>query len=36
MREVIDDLIKRQTILQQFHNNNGHKRRENTYERIVD
>lgn len=31
MRRIVDNLVERQTIFQQLHNKNGHKRRENTY-----
>lgn len=30
MSQVVDDLVKRQTILQKLHDQSGHKTRENT------
>ena len=36
MRQVVDDAIERQTILQQLHNESGHKRREDTYRQVAD
>lgn len=35
MRQVIDDLVEQQNILQQLHDESGHKRREGTYRRIA-
>ena len=36
MRRVVDDLVERQTILQQLHDESGHKGREGTYRRVAD
>ena len=36
MRYVVDDPVKRQTILQQLYNKSGHKQREGIYRQIVD
>ena len=36
MRRVVDNLIERQTILQQLHDESGHKGREGTYRQIAD
>ena len=36
MRCVVDDLVERQTILQQLHNESGYKGREGTYRRVAD
>lgn len=36
MRRVVDDPIERQTILQQLHNESGHKGQEDTYRRFAD
>ena len=36
MRRVVDDPVERQTILQQLHNESGHKGREGTYRRVAD
>ena len=34
MRWVFNDLVERQTILQQLHNESGHKRQKGTYQRV--
>ena len=36
MRRVVDNLVERQTILQQLHDESGHKGREGTYRRVAD
>ena len=36
IRQVIDDSVERQNILQQLYNENGHKGREGTYRRVAD
>lgn len=36
MRQIVDDFIKRQTILQQLHDENSHKKREDIYWRVID
>lgn len=36
MHRVVDDLTERPTILQQLYDKSGHKRREDTYQRVVD
>ena len=36
MRRVVDDPTERQTILQQLHDESGHKGREGTYRRVAD
>ena len=36
MRRVVDDPVERQTILQQLHNESGHKGQEGTYRRVAD
>ena len=36
MRQVVDNLVERQTILQQLHDESGHKGREGTYQRVAD
>ena len=36
MRRVVDNLIERQTILQQLHDESGHKGRKGTYRRVAD
>lgn len=35
MRQVIDDLIERQIILQQLHNKKSHKKQKNTYQQVA-
>lgn len=35
MRQVIDDPVEQQNILQHLHDESGHKRREGTYQRIA-
>lgn len=36
MRRVVDNPIERQTILQQLHDESGHKGQEGTYRRVAD
>ena len=36
MRRVVDNLVERQNILQQLHDESGHKGREGTYRRVAD
>ena len=36
MRQVVDNPVERQTILQQLHDKSGHKGREGTYRRVAD
>ena len=36
MRRVVDDPVERQNILQQLHDESGHKGREGTYRRVAD
>ncbi len=36
MRRVVDNPVERQTILQQLHDESGHKGRESTYRRVAD
>ena len=36
MRRVVDNPVEQQTILQQLHDESGHKEREGTYRRIAD
>ncbi len=36
MRRVVDDPVERQNILQQLHDDSGHKRQESTCRRVAD
>lgn len=35
MRQIVDNLVKRQTILQQLYNESGYNGRENTYRQVA-
>ena len=36
MRQVVNDFMEQQTIFKQLHHESGHKRREGTYQRVID
>lgn len=36
MRCIINDLVRRQTILQQLYNKYGHKEQKDIYQQVVD